>query len=193
MIGPWSNSSINGEPTGTGGGDGLGGIGCISGGVEGTGMDVGVGKPLEGDADVRSENRGGVNDSESSFLANVRGDLGIGPWQLCFVSSIIGEGGIFGPGNTGMGVSETGGLVGGDVGGIDGVAGVGLVVIGEFGAGELGRGVLGIVGGVSGGNCVGGLWEGDLGKSFSYHVPGMSAMGSSQVAVNVTPYPIPGW
>lgn len=32
-----------------------------------------------------------------------------------------------------------------------------------------------------------GDWEGDFGKSNSCHVPGIKAMGRSQVAVSVTP------
>jgi hypothetical protein len=48
----------------------------------------------------------------------------------------------------------------------------------------------GLVGGCDGGEVGGrgaGDWVGDLGKSNSCHVPGIKAMGRSQVAVNVTP------
>jgi hypothetical protein len=39
------------------------------------------------------------------------------------------------------------------------------------------------------GIVVGGLCVGDFGTSFSFQVPGISAIGNNQVAVRVTPWP----
>lgn len=100
--------------------------------------------------------------------------------------------------------TSTGGLVG--VAGIIGEAGVGkgdTIGDGEMGGGEVGVGIvggfdgeLGIVGAPDGGGdpedgCPGretggrgiGDCVGDLGKSFSYQVPGIKAIGRIQVAV----------
>ena len=75
-------------------------------------------------------------------------------------------------GGDGSGVGDVGGEVGGEVGGTDGLVGGKEGLVGS--GGEVGgRGT--------------GDWVGDFGKSNSCHVPGIKAMGSNQVAVNVTP------
>lgn len=89
------------------------------------------------------------------------------------VSGIPGVcGGRESDGGGGSGVGDVGGEVGGEVGGTDGLVGGKEGLVGS--GGEVGgRGT--------------GDWVGDFGKSNSCHVPGIKAMGSNQVAVNVTP------
>jgi len=117
------------------------------------------------------------------------------------VSGIPGVwGGRDADGGVGKGVGLVGGEVGGEVGGTEGEVGG---IEGEVGGteGEVG-GIEGEVGGtegevggsdVCGGGEVGGSgagdWVGDFGKSCSRNVPGIKAIGRSQVAVNVTPKP----